>query len=160
LANKDHSLDDKIIRAAYSEFLAYGFCKASLHKISEKAGVTTGAIYTRYKNKDALLRGSFGLEKTTEKQPCFGTVCETSTCQCCGGRADVQSTIYWCRQCNVPLYGNRCSRCGMEAKKLTTDVRPVFPEERLLIEIILQKPFEFLKKSVWNGTGNHYFVDV
>ena len=65
-------------------------------------------------------------EKTTEKQPCFGTVCETSTCQCCGGRADVQSTIYWCRQCNVPLYGNRCSRCGMEAKKLTTDVRPVF----------------------------------
>ena len=76
-----------------------------------------------------------------------------------GGRADVQSTIYWCRQCNVPLYGNRCSRCGMEAKKLTTDVRPVFPEERLLIEIILQKPFEFLKKSVWNGTGNHYFVD-
>jgi AcrR family transcriptional regulator len=54
LANKDHSLDDKIIKAAYSEFLAYGFCKASLHKISEKAGVTAGAIYTRYKNKDAL----------------------------------------------------------------------------------------------------------
>lgn len=54
MANKDHSLDDKIIKAAYSEFLAYGFCKASLHKISEKAGVTTGAIYTRYKNKDAL----------------------------------------------------------------------------------------------------------
>ena len=37
MANKDHSLDDKIIKAAYSEFLAYGFCKASLHKISEKA---------------------------------------------------------------------------------------------------------------------------
>lgn len=54
MANKDHSLDDKIIKAAYSEFLAYSFCKASLHKISEKAGVTTGAIYTRYKNKDAL----------------------------------------------------------------------------------------------------------
>ncbi len=44
-------------------------------------------------------------------------------------------------------------------KKASTDVRPVFPEERLLIEIILQKPFEFLKKSVWNGTGNHYFVN-
>lgn len=43
-----------IIQAAYSEFLAYGFQKASLHKIAEKAGVTTGAIYTRYKNKDAL----------------------------------------------------------------------------------------------------------
>ena len=45
---------DGIIQAAYSEFLAYGFQKASLYKISEKSGVTTGAIYTRYKNKDAL----------------------------------------------------------------------------------------------------------
>ena len=41
MANKDHSLDDGIIQAAYSEFLAYGFQKASLHKIAEKAGVTT-----------------------------------------------------------------------------------------------------------------------
>ena len=54
MANRNHSLDDGIIQAAYSEFLAYGFQKASLHKIAEKAGVTTGAIYTRYKNKDAL----------------------------------------------------------------------------------------------------------
>lgn len=34
--------------------MSCGFQKASLHKIAEKAGVTTGAIYTRYKNKDAL----------------------------------------------------------------------------------------------------------
>ena len=54
MAKKTHSLDDGVMQAAYSEFLAYGFQKASLHKIAEKAGVTTGAIYTRYKNKDAL----------------------------------------------------------------------------------------------------------
>ncbi len=54
IANKDHSLDGGIAQAAYEEFLACGFRKASLHKIAEKAGVTTGAIYTRYKNKDAL----------------------------------------------------------------------------------------------------------
>lgn len=54
MANRDHSLDDAIIRAAYEEFLSCGFQKASLHKIAEKAGVTTGAIYTRYKNKNAL----------------------------------------------------------------------------------------------------------
>ena len=54
MANRDHSLDDRIVRAAYAEFLSCGFEKASLHKIAEKAGVTTGAIYTRYKNKDAL----------------------------------------------------------------------------------------------------------
>ena len=54
MANKDHSLDSGIIKAAYDEFLSCGFQKASLHKIANKAGVTTGAIYTRYKNKDAL----------------------------------------------------------------------------------------------------------
>lgn len=31
-----------------------GFSQASLHQISEKAGVTTGALYTRYKNKNDL----------------------------------------------------------------------------------------------------------
>lgn len=54
MANKDHSLDAGIIQAAYAEFLSCGFQKASLHKIAQRAGVTTGAIYTRYKNKDAL----------------------------------------------------------------------------------------------------------
>ena len=54
IANRDHSLDDGIVRAAYEEFLSCGFQRASLHKIAEKAGVTTGAIYTRYKSKDAL----------------------------------------------------------------------------------------------------------
>lgn len=68
MANRDHSLDDGIIQAAYREFLSCGFEKASLHKIAENAGVTTGAIYTRYKNKDALfvslLQGFF---KTMEE---------------------------------------------------------------------------------------------
>ena len=54
MATRDHSLDDGIVRAAYAEFLSCGFEKASLHKIAEKAGVSTGAIYTRYKSKDAL----------------------------------------------------------------------------------------------------------
>jgi len=60
MANKDHSLDDKIIRAAYDEFLSHGFRDASLHTIADKAGVTTGAIYTRYKNKDALFTSLLG----------------------------------------------------------------------------------------------------
>ena len=68
MANRDHSLDDGIVQAAYSEFLTYGFQKASLHKIAQKAGVTTGAIYTRYKNKDALfvslLQGFFETMRT------------------------------------------------------------------------------------------------
>ena len=54
MAVKDHSLDEKIIAAATSEFMEYGFQKASLHKIAGKAGLTTGALYTRYKGKDDL----------------------------------------------------------------------------------------------------------
>ena len=54
MANKDHSLDEKIIKAAREEFLEQGFQKASIHKIARNAGITTGALYTRYKNKDAL----------------------------------------------------------------------------------------------------------
>lgn len=54
MAVKDHSLDDKIIHSATREFLKFGFTKASLHKIAQNAGITTGALYTRYRNKDAL----------------------------------------------------------------------------------------------------------
>lgn len=54
MAVKDRSLDPLIIKAAKEEFLEYGYEKASLHKIVKKAGITTGALYTRYKNKDGL----------------------------------------------------------------------------------------------------------
>lgn len=54
MAVKDHSLDQKIIDSAEKEFLAHGYQKASINTIAKNAGVTTGAIYTRYKNKDAL----------------------------------------------------------------------------------------------------------
>lgn len=60
MAVKDHSLDDKIIHAAEDEFLEHGFVAASMHKIADRAGVTTGALYTRYKNKDALFWQPFG----------------------------------------------------------------------------------------------------
>ncbi|MCM1167243.1 MAG: TetR/AcrR family transcriptional regulator [Lachnospiraceae bacterium] len=54
MAVKNHSLDDGIINAAAEEFMKHGFAAASLHKIAERANVTTGALYTRYKSKDAL----------------------------------------------------------------------------------------------------------
>ena len=54
MANKDHSLDSKIIDAALTEFLEKGFDKASLRTIAKNADVTIGAIYTRYKTKDIL----------------------------------------------------------------------------------------------------------
>ncbi len=54
MAIKDHTLDKKIVEAATAEFLEHGFQDASLRRIAQRANITTGALYTRYKNKDAL----------------------------------------------------------------------------------------------------------
>lgn len=54
MALRDHSLNDKITAAARAEFMEKGYTGASLRKIAEKAGVTVGAIQTRYKSKDEL----------------------------------------------------------------------------------------------------------
>lgn len=54
MALRDHSLDDRIITAAWEEFSEKGYTGASLRKIAEKAGATVGAIQTRYRSKDEL----------------------------------------------------------------------------------------------------------
>ena len=54
MANKNHELDGLITEAALKEFLDNGFEKASMRKIAANAGVTVGAIYTRYATKDIL----------------------------------------------------------------------------------------------------------
>ena len=44
-------------------------------------------------------------------------------------------------------------------KYLSADLRPVFPEERLLLELLLDKePNEFIKKSVW-AANSRYYID-
>lgn len=82
-----------------------------------------------------------------------------SECSICGSRATVESKLYWCPTCNIPLYDEECSICHERGSYFTSDARPVFPEERLLLEILIGKPLCFLKDSVWNGTGNRYYVN-
>ncbi len=45
---------DKIIQSAKAEFLEKGFTAASLRTIAANAGLTTGAMYRHFKDKDAL----------------------------------------------------------------------------------------------------------
>lgn len=54
MAVADHSIDPKILESARSEFMTNGFEKSSLKSICEGAGVTTGALYKRYKGKEDL----------------------------------------------------------------------------------------------------------
>ncbi|MCR5144154.1 MAG: hypothetical protein K6B67_02455 [Lachnospiraceae bacterium] len=62
-----------------------------------------------------------------------GNKCVNPKC----GHATISSyTIYWCEECNVPIFEKECPSCGKEGEYIATDLRPVFPEERLLLSII------------------------
>lgn len=56
MAVADHSIDPRILKVAKDEFLKHGYEKASLKDICGYAGITTGALYKRYKGKEDLFR--------------------------------------------------------------------------------------------------------
>lgn len=91
---------------------------------------------------------------------CDHLICDTSICPVCHERTYVsESIVYYCDKCRTPLYDEVCPLCGKKGTYIGTDIRPVFPEERLLIEVLLNKPFEFAGKSVWCTSSSSYFVD-
>jgi len=51
---RDTSIDPRLIQSAREEFTKNGFIKADLKTICDNAGVTTGAVYKRYKGKEEL----------------------------------------------------------------------------------------------------------
>lgn len=89
-------------------------------------------------------------------------------CPICGERTveDNPTEVYWCDNCKVPVMQDVkqvdkgiCPRCGKTMKYLTTDIRPVFPEERLLIELLLNKtPCQWKDDSVW-ASNNRYYIN-
>lgn len=54
MAIADRSIDPRILKSARAEFVKHGFEKSSLKAICDGAGVTTGALYKRYKGKEEL----------------------------------------------------------------------------------------------------------
>ena len=75
-----------------------------------------------------------------------------------------QECICWCNQCRVPVIKThinnfyRCPLCESQITYMSKDIRPVFPEERLLFEIIMGVPNKFIKSSVWCSNST-YFVN-
>lgn len=74
------------------------------------------------------------------------------------------ASVYFCTNCKVPVIQNeseihKCPCCSAEIFYLAKDVRPVFPEERLLMELLLKKNAnEFKNSSVW-ASDSTYYVD-
>jgi PUA domain (predicted RNA-binding domain) len=90
------------------------------------------------------------------KVPMKGEKCIKKNCGC---NTEMSSTIYWCEECNIPIYEKVCSLCGHEGKYIATDLRPVFPEEQILLAFIFGKePFYYKTKSVWYGS-NAYIIN-
>lgn len=83
-------------------------------------------------------------------------VVSKSECDICGSRTSLTSKLYWCEHCNVPTYHEVCPKCGNKGFYFTTDARPVFPEERLLVEAVLGEPMKYRYSSVWNSNGTYY----
>lgn len=91
-----------------------------------------------------------------------------SYCPVCGSETveDIPVEIYWCGHCKTPVIQlvnqadkGSCPLCGRKTKYMSSDLRPVFPEERLLLELLLnKKPNEYLNSSVW-AANSRYYID-
>lgn len=82
------------------------------------------------------------------------------------------STIYWCNKHMIPIFEKQCACCQRDYDEknleidtnlieyIGTDLRPVFPEEQLLIGILLNadNPTNLIGKSVWYN-GHSYIVN-
>ena len=70
----------------------------------------------------------------------------------------------WCEHCHIPVQQEVnqqdfriCPLCHAKMKHLATDLRPVFPEERLLVELLLgKKPYAWMERSVWASNSRYY----
>ena len=87
-------------------------------------------------------------------------ICGSETCE------DIPVEIYWCNECLIPIIHTStsvdkgiCPVCSRPTRYLASDLRPVFPEERLLIALLLDKsPSTFMNSSVW-AVNSRYYVD-
>jgi phosphoadenosine phosphosulfate reductase len=59
----------------------------------------------------------------------------------------------------VPVFYDTCPDCGEKCRRIGTDIRPVFAQERLLLEVLLKQPMAFAGHSVWSTNSTTYWVD-
>lgn len=91
-----------------------------------------------------------------------------NVCPVCGSKTveDLPVEVFWCDNCCVPIIQTTnqadkgiCPVCGGVTKYIAADLRPVFPEERILLELLLgMEQNVLLTKSVW-ANNNHYYIN-
>ena len=91
-----------------------------------------------------------------------------NVCPVCGAKTieDLPVEVFWCDNCCVPVIQTTnqadkgiCPICGGVTKYIASDLRPVFPEERVLLELLLgMEQNVLLTKSVW-ANNNRYYIN-
>ncbi|SFX82422.1 TetR/AcrR family transcriptional regulator [Ruminococcus sp. XPD3002] len=98
MALRDTSIDPVLLKSARAQFIEKGFAKASVSEICRNAGVTTGALYIRYKGKeelyDALVADAVAMMETFMKT------------------ADVDIEHLSDRELLLPWYGDKSKICS------------------------------------------------
>ena len=91
---------------------------------------------------------------------CNDLECETSICPVCNQRTVLQKTrIFWSNEFNCPSFDEICKENNEKCTFIGSDIRPVFPEERLLLEILIKEPFKYAGASIWNINANTYVIN-
>ena len=78
-------------------------------------------------------------------------------CPICGHvtEEDIPIEVMWCPKCRTPIVRavndqakHDCPLCYGKVSHMSADLRPVFPEERLLLELLLdKKPNEYIETA-------------
>ena len=70
--------------------------------------------------------------------------------------------VYWCPRCNVPLLQPQCCSCDQEGIRMVSDLRPVFHEEKQLLERFINEGLPEQTDLLWMNrrvlwySGRHY----
>ncbi|WP_113671260.1 phosphoadenosine phosphosulfate reductase family protein [Vallitalea guaymasensis] len=67
--------------------------------------------------------------------------------------------IFWSKTGNVPVFDDYCNVYSEKCTYISNDIRPVFPEEQLLLQILTGDEYKIINQSVWYTGGRNYFIN-
>lgn len=106
-----------------------------------------------------MFAGGFLMQKY-QCEHCDNLICHSSVCPVCGQKTKlIEMSVFYCKHCNCPTFSDECEVCHNKCEKIGSDIRPVFAQERLLLEVFEDSPFKFAGSSMWCTGSNNYVIN-
>lgn len=91
---------------------------------------------------------------------CDNLICNSSICPVCGQKTHlIEMSVFYCKECDCPTFSEECEHCHGKCVKIGADIRPVFAQERLLLEVLEDSPFKYKDSSIWCSGSNNYVIN-